>query len=239
MTDHSVLWARLEAEIAGCRACPRLVRYREQVAAERRRAYRSEVYWGKPAPGFGDRDARILVVGLAPGAHGANRTGRLFTGDSSGDFLFGALHRAGLANQPVSRSLDDGLALHDCFVSASCRCAPPENKPARQELASCRPFLERELGLLRKVGVIVTLGRIAFEGVLDAMGTPNRAQLLRNFAHGARLDLGPGHPILLASYHPSRQNTQTGRLTQAMFDDIWRQAHDLVGDRDGEREPGR
>ena len=212
-------WETLEAEIVACRRCPRLVAWREEIAATKRRAFRQEGYWGRPVPGFGDRTARVLIVGLAPGAHGANRTGRMFTGDSSGDFLYPALYRAGLANQPRSQRPGDGLALRDAFITAVCRCAPPANKPNAQELAACRPYLEREIALLDRVQVIVALGRIAFDTIVQIYHAGRPA-----FAHAAVYTLGPGRPYLIASYHPSRQNTQTGRLTTEMFDQVWAQA---------------
>ena len=159
-------WPSLESTITACRLCPRLVAWREEVARVKRRAYRDEDYWGKPVPGFGDPDARVLIVGLAPGAHGANRTGRMFTGDSSGDFLYAALHRAGFASQPTSRDREDGLTLTDAYISAACRCAPPDNKPAPDELAACRHFLAAEITLLRDIQVVVALGRIAFDAIL-------------------------------------------------------------------------
>ena len=216
-------WRTLEDEIIACRRCPRLVAWREQVAEKRRRAYRQWEYWGKPVPGFGDQAARVLVVGLAPGAHGANRTGRMFTGDSSGEFLYRLLHRAGFANQPGSASREDGLRLNDLYISAVCRCAPPGNKPAGDEIAACLPFLEREIGLLAGLEGVVCLGRIAFDNTL-ALWSSWGVQLPRlNFAHGAFYRLGDDLPWLLASYHPSRQNTQTGRLTEAMFASIWQQ----------------
>ncbi len=231
----------LESTLIACRRCPRLVAWREEVARVKRRAYRDDDYWGRPVPGFGDAAARVLIVGLAPGAHGANRTGRLFTGDSSGDFLYGALHRAGFASQPTSRSRDDGLTLTDAYISAACRCVPPDNKPAPDELAACLPFLAQEIALLPNVRVVVALGRIAFDAVLGVYETnkPGFSQkpgLLSapTFAHNARASLGPGLPALIASYHPSRQNTQTGRLTVEMFDAVWTQARMALNARRGE-----
>ena len=217
-------WQALDAPLVTCRLCPRLVTWREEVARTKRRAYLDEEYWGRPVPGFGDRAARALAVGLAPGAHGANRTGRMFTGDSSGDFLYAALHRAGFASQPTSAQRGDGLALHDLFISAVCRCAPPANKPTATEIATCLPYLAQELALLARVQVIIALGRIAFDGVLrimrDKPGFSEKPGLFR-FAHGAIFRPGEGLPWLVASYHPSRQNTQTGRLTVEMFDAVW------------------
>jgi uracil-DNA glycosylase family 4 len=209
----------LAAEIVRCRACPRLVAWREEVARTKRRAYLAEAYWGRPVPGFGDARARIVLVGLAPGAHGANRTGRMFTGDGSGDFLYAALHRAGLANRPASVSRDDGLVLRDAFVTAACRCVPPANRPAPDELARCAPFLDRELAALHRMTVAVALGAVAWKAVLAAFARAGHAvpRPAPRFAHGAVLAL-PGAPALVGSYHPSRQNTQTGRLTPAMLD---------------------
>jgi uracil-DNA glycosylase family 4 len=201
------------------------VAWRERVALEKRRAYAAETYWGRPVPGFGDPGASLLVVGLAPGAHGANRTGRMFTGDGSGDFLYPALFHAGLATQPGSRARGDGLALRGAFVTAACRCAPPGNRPAPGELDACAPFLDRELALLRGVRTALCLGAIAWEAMLGVL--VRRGALLPRprprFAHGAELAL-PGMPVLVASYHVSRQNTQTGRLTPAMFDAVVRRA---------------
>jgi uracil-DNA glycosylase family 4 len=220
---------RLRGEIERCRACPRLVAWRESVAVTKRRAYREETYWGRPVPGFGDERAGIVIVGLAPAAHGANRTGRMFTGDSSGDFLYAALHRAGLASQPTSRRRDDGLALRGCFITAACRCAPPENRPRPEELDRCAPFLDRELDALRP-RVVLALGAIAWDAALSALrragiDVPRPAP---RFAHGAELN-PQGGPALLASYHVSRQNTQTGRLTPAMLDGVVARAVALVG----------
>lgn len=221
--------ADLADAIIACRRCPRLVAWREETARVKRRAYRDETYWGRPVPGFGDPDARVLVVGLAPGAHGANRTGRMFTGDSSGDFLYTALYRAGFASQPTARRRDDGLTLHGAYISAACRCAPPDNKPTAEELATCLPFLAREIALLPEIRVVVALGRIAFDAVLRVYGAtdpdpaPRTGAASPVFAHNARAPLGPGLPTLIASYHPSRRNTQTGLLTAAMFDQVWEQ----------------
>ena len=213
----------LTREIIQCRKCARLVAWREEVARVKRRAYRDQEYWGKPVPGFGDPEARILVVGLAPGAHGSNRTGRNFTGDASGGFLYPALHRAGFANQPLAISRDDGLMLKDLYLAASARCAPPENKPTLEEMNNCQPYLERELEILQPK-VIVCLGRIAFERVLRIHSIRNPAW---KFGHGAHFQMDNGTWIL-CSYHPSQQNTQTGRLTVQMFDEIWKKAKSLV-----------
>jgi uracil-DNA glycosylase len=212
---------RLAAEIAACRACPRLVAWREEVARVKRRAYRDEAYWGRPVPGFGDPAARVVLVGLAPAAHGANRTGRMFTGDRSGDFLYAALHRAGLASQPTSRRRGDGLALSGAFVGAACRCAPPGNRPTPDELARCAPFLDRELAALPRARVVVALGAVAWAAVLAHLA--RRGVVIPRpqprFGHGAEARL-PGAPALVGSYHPSQQNTQTGRLTPAMLDAV-------------------
>ncbi len=214
-------WETLNAEIIVCRKCPRLAAYREEVARVRRRAYRDQVYWGRPVPGFGDHQARLLVFGLAPGAHGSNRTGRMFTGDSSGSFLYAALHRAGFANQPTSASRDDGLALKDVFISATCRCCPPDNKPTHEEMINCRPYILAELDLLTHLEGIVALGKIAFDNILAIYRERGASIPALVFKHAQLYDLGGGLPWLLASYHPSQQNTQTGRLTAAMFDAIW------------------
>ncbi|HSD19600.1 MAG TPA: uracil-DNA glycosylase [Anaeromyxobacter sp.] len=213
--------AAIAGDVAACRACPRLVAWREQIARERRRAYRDEAYWGRGVPGFGDPAARVVLLGLAPGAHGANRTGRMFTGDASGDFLYAALHRAGLASHGISRSRDDGLALRGAFITNACRCAPPGNRPAPDELARCAAFLARELATLRDVRVIVALGAIAWDAALAHLSLA-RGMVPRprpRFGHGAELRLAAA-PVLLGSYHPSRQNTQTGRLTAAMLDAV-------------------
>jgi uracil-DNA glycosylase family 4 len=227
-------WISLNQEIMTCRACPRLVEWREQVAREKRRAYRDCDYWGKPVTGFGDSRARLVVVGLAPGAHGANRTGRVFTGDGaggSGDFLYGALYRAGFATQPMSRYLGDSLALHDAFVTCMARCAPPANRPTAQELANCRGYLVREFELLRQVQVIVALGHIAFDGCLRTLNQSAGNLLRLKFGHARHYPLSlyqPDLPHLIASYHPSRQNTQTGRLTEAMIDTVFQLARSII-----------
>jgi uracil-DNA glycosylase family 4 len=215
-------------EIIACRKCPRLVAYREEVGRIRRRAYRDQDYWAKPVPGFGDLNARVLVVGLAPGAHGSNRTGRMFTGDDSGVFLYRALFKAGFGNQPATAHRNDGLALKDIFISAVCRCAPPDNKPAKIEKANCQPYLEAEFKLLDHLEGIVALGRIAFEGIQSIYVGWGYHLPPFIFAHNALNWLGNGLPWLITSYHPSRQNTQTGRLTEAMFDGVWQQANRLL-----------
>lgn len=216
-------WESLSASIIDCRKCPRLVEWRELVARQRRRAYQEQEYWGRPVTGFGDVDARVLVVGLAPGAHGANRTGRIFTGDGSGEFLFRALHRAGFASQAQSIAREDGLQLSELYISAVCRCAPPANRPTPEEIAACLPFLERELELLKNLEGLVVLGQIAFEYTLRLFRRRGVELPRLPFGHGIIYNLGADLPWLLVSYHPSRQNTQTGRLTDAMFDHIWGQ----------------
>jgi uracil-DNA glycosylase family 4 len=221
--------AALAAEIESCRRCPRLVCWREQVARERRAAHAGESYWGRPIAGFGDPGARIAVLGLAPAAHGANRTGRIFTGDRSGDFLFAALWRAGLANQPTSRSRGDGLRLRDVFVTAAVRCAPPANRPLPAERDNCLAFLRRELELLANLRVILCLGAFAWDAALRLPGKPPRPR--PRFAHGAELEAGSaweGAPALLASFHVSQQNTFTGRLTEAMFDAVLARCAELA-----------
>lgn len=227
-TEKDAHWQALDTEVMLCRRCPRLVAWREHVAGVKRRAYRDWDYWGRPVPGFGDRNARLLIVGLAPGAHGANRTGRMFTGDGSGDFLFAALYRAGFANQPESVHRSDGLALQDLYISAVARCAPPDNRPTIEEMDNCQPYLLTELDLLDRLQGIVLLGQIAFDRVTRILRARGANTEKLKFAHGACYDLGPGFPWLLASYHPSRQNTQTGRLTVEMFDSIWQQARDRL-----------
>ena len=217
-------WKSLEEEIVACRRCPRLVEWREEVARTRRRAYRDQVYWGKPVPGFGDPGGRVLVVGLAPGAHGSNRTGRQFTGDSSGDFLYPALHQTGFANRPEAASRNDGLELHDLFITSVGRCAPPKNKPATAELDQCRPYLVAEMELMENLEVLVALGRVAFDSILKVYRTQGYDIPGLKFAHGACYPLGEGLPWLIASFHPSRQNTQTGRLTFEQFKQVWEKA---------------
>ena len=217
---------KLERELVRCRRCQRLVAWRERAASEAPRSLQGAEYWSRPVPGFGDERARILVLGLAPGAHGANRTGRPFTGDASGSLVYGALHRAGSASRAVSKARDDGLVLADARITNAARCAPPGNRPTAEELANCFPYLVRELALLRETRVILCLGGIAWAAAL-ALARAWGAELPRpkpRFAHGAELDLGASFPLVLASYHPSRQNTNTGRLTRAMFDALVRRA---------------
>jgi len=209
-------------DLIACSRCPGLRRYCEKIARVKRRAYRDQTYWGKPVPGFGDPDARLMVIGLAPAAHGGNRTGRIFTGDRSGDFLFAALHRAGHANQPTSIDRDDGLQLQDAYITAVLHCAPPANKPGPAELDRCRDYLIRELRLLSGVRAVLALGKIAFDEYLKTMIQIKRLPSRRGlaFRHGAAYPLGDGLPTLFAAYHPSQQNTQTGRLTANMFDRV-------------------
>ncbi len=230
---------QLNCEVVACRKCPRLVAYRERVAREKRRAYADWEYWGKPVPGFGDLESRVLILGLAPGAHGSNRTGRMFTGDSSGVFLFGTFYETGFANQPSSTNRGDGLKLKDAYITATIRCAPPGNKPLPEEIRKCAPFLDRELASLKNVRVVVALGRIAFDaylsflkrqGLLPSRLNPTSAKTGQTwgtqkyvFGHGAQYRMPDGR-VLLASYHPSNQNTQTGKLTRRMFTEIFRKA---------------
>jgi len=216
---------RLSADICSCRACPRLVEWREEVAREKRAAYRDEEYWGRPVPGFGDPAARVVIVGLAPAAHGANRTGRVFTGDRSGDFLYGSLHRTGFANQATAVSLHDGLELNGAYVTAAVRCAPPANKPTVDERDACRPFLERELELLAGVRVFVALGQFGYQVACSALEVRPRPK----FGHGVVAEVGDGRSIV-CSFHPSQQNTFTGRLTEAMLDDVFVAARRLAAD---------
>jgi uracil-DNA glycosylase family 4 len=218
----------LENEIITCRRCPRLVAWREEVAETKRRAYQDEDYWGKPVPGFGDPAARILIVGLAPGAHGSNRTGRMFTGDASGNFLFPALHRAGFANQPTGERPDDGLTLNDVFITAICRCVPPKNRPKVAEIKNCLPWLEAEIDCLPRLQGFVALGRIAFDSIRRMYKMQGVELPKMDFGHNAFYELGEDRPWLLSSYHPSQQNTLTGRLTEDMFDAVWERASALL-----------
>jgi uracil-DNA glycosylase len=217
----------LRRRVVACRACPRLVAWREQVARDRRAAFQGEDYWGRPVPGFGDPAARLLVVGLAPAAHGGNRTGRVFTGDRSGDWLFAALHRAGYANQPTSTRRSDGLRLKDCYVAACVRCAPPGNKPTTQERDACLPYLAEELRLLTRVRVVLCLGSFAWDGALRVTRALGHAARPRPaFGHGAAAAVGPY--VLVGSYHPSQQNTFTGRLTEGMIDAVLGRAKQAI-----------
>ena len=219
---------RLDREIVECRACPRLVAWREQVAGEKRASFRADTYWGRPVPGFGDPGARVLVAGLAPAAHGANRTGRVFTGDRSGDFLYASLVRTGFANQPTSVTADDGLELRDLYVTAAVRCAPPANKPTPEERDTCLPYLRRELDVLDRVRVIVVLGAFAYEAigrVLAAAGAPLPVPRPK-FGHGVEVATTRG--VVVGCFHPSQQNTFTGKLTEPMIDDVFLRARELA-----------
>lgn len=239
MEDHAPLMRndgaaelhQLHREMVECRRCPRLVAHCQAVARTKRRMYADWDYWGKPVPSFGDPCARLLVVGLAPAAHGGNRTGRMFTGDSSGDWLIEALHAHGFANQPTSSHRNDGLQLLDAYITAAAHCAPPDNKPSPDELGNCLPFLLRELQLLRNVRVVIVLGRTGFDAYWRAMKQLGRigAHVKKpSFAHGAAFSWDPGQPTLLMTYHPSRQNTQTGRLTKPMFHAVFAAARSLI-----------
>jgi uracil-DNA glycosylase family 4 len=227
--ERRVALAELSAEIVVCRRCPRLVEWRERVAREKVARFRDETYWGKPVPGFGDPDARILIVGLAPAAHGGNRTGRVFTGDASGDFLFAAMYAIGLANQPTGRRPDDGLRLIGAYIAAAVRCAPPDNKPLPSERDNCAPYLQRELALLADVRVIVPLGSYGWTAALRAIAavTSVDPRPRPKFGHGVEVRVGPY--LVIGSYHPSQQNTFTGRQTQEMLVTVLRRARDLAG----------
>jgi uracil-DNA glycosylase family 4 len=227
---NSNAWRVLQDEVIGCTRCPRLVAHCTEVARVKRRAYRDWEYWGKPVPAFGDPPAELLIVGLAPGAHGSNRTGRMFTGDMSGNVLYRVLHKTGFASQPVSASRDDGQRLINACITAVARCAPPGNKPTREELANCRPYLERELDLLRNVKVVVALGRVAFDsylGILQSRGLI-RSRAAFVFGHNRVFEIGPGQPVLIGSYHPSQQNTSTGKLTEAMLEAVFLRARKIL-----------
>lgn len=222
----------LNSQIIECRKCPRLVEWREKVSREKRRAYIDQEYWAKPVPGFGDPKARVFIIGLAPGAHGSNRTGRQFTGDSSGDFLFQALYQAGFASQPISSSRTDGLTLRDAYTAPVCRCVPPQNKPTMDELLNCQMFLEKEIEIIQPK-IFVALGRIAFDAIVRICSQKNQISIYQErndpmvFAHNNVIRLNSKNWII-SSYHPSRQNTQTGRLTVEMFDEIWNSAGRLL-----------
>lgn len=220
---------KLQQKIIRCRLCPRLVRWREKVAREKIKRFADWDYWGKPSPSFGDPQAQLLLVGLAPAAHGGNRTGRMFTGDRSGDWLYRALHKFGFANQPTSVSRDDGLKLINCYITATCRCAPPQNKLLPAEIRHCRPFLLKELVLLKNIKVVVGLGKIGFESAINSFKEMGLASFKKKpkFAHGAEYQL-TSKVTLIASFHPSQQNTFTGRLTEPMFDSIFQKANMLL-----------
>jgi uracil-DNA glycosylase len=247
----------LQRDVIACTRCPRLIRYCRRVAREKRRMYRNQEYWGRPIPSFGDPEAELLILGLGPAAHGGNRTGRMFTGDRSGDFLFRALYETGFANQPLSVERDDGLQLHRCYITAALRCAPPENKPKPEELRNCRPYLVQEIHLLKRTVAVLTLGRIAFDSYLSIIygeyssrnrhlrdsrpsgpkgagpetspALPLRSSL--QFAHGVSFVLPGGLPRLFASYHPSQQNTQTGKLTPQMFREVLEEVRTFLDSR--------
>jgi uracil-DNA glycosylase len=222
--------ATLHGEIVGCTKCPRLRMHCADVATVKRAAYRDETYWGRPLPGFGDPAARLLVVGLAPGAHGANRTGRMFTGDQSGLFLMTAMHAAGFANIPRSESRRDGLELHDAWITAAVRCAPPDNKPTPAEFDNCLPFLEAEWGQLPRVQVVVTLGRLAWDATWKVLARRNQGVRPRPvFGHGARVTAPAGGPLVIGAFHPSQQNTFTGKLTPPMLADVFHVARAAIG----------
>ena len=219
----------LQTRLVTCRKCPRLVAWREEVAQTKRRAYIDQTYWGKPVPGFGDPQARIMIVGLAPGAHGSNRTGRMFTGDASGNFLYPALQRVGFANQGEALHAGDGLELEDVFITAICRCVPPHNRPKSAEIKNCLPWLTAEINLLPNLQGFVALGRVAFDHILRLYKPQDNHLPKPEFGHNAFFQLGEGTPWLLASYHPSQQNTLTGRLTEEMFDSVWQRTRDMIG----------
>lgn len=218
----------LNQEVVACRRCERLVPYREAIGREKRRAYMDWEYWAKPVPGFGDPNARVLILGLAPGAHGSNRTGRMFTGDASGKFMYPVLHKTGFASQPTAEHRDDGLVLKDCYITAPVRCAPPDNKPTPEEIANCAPFLDRELAALKQLKVVVALGKIGFESYLNYLKRHGFAVAKKDYAfgHGAEYKM-PNGITLLGSYHPSNQNTATGKLNEKMFTEIFRRAKKL------------
>lgn len=220
----------LNDEIVNCFRCLRLVAHREEIGRVQRRAYRGQAYWSRPVPGFGDPSAQMLIVGLAPGAHGANRTGRMFTGDRSGEFLYRALWETGFANQPQSSTRDDGLTLTGAYITAAVRCVPPDNKPTREEVLACRPYLEREMLILKHIRLVVALGGIAFDAYLSVLQDAGlvRSKARFKFAHGAVFQTHAGGPLVLCSYHPSQQNTSTGRLTAEMLRDIFGQARSLM-----------
>jgi len=226
-SDAASALVLLNKEIISCDRCARLIRYCGEVAEVKRRAWRDWEYWGKPVPSFGDPYARLLILGLAPAAHGANRTGRMFTGDRSGDYLYRSLHRAGFASQPESRSASDGLMLRDVWITASAHCAPPDNKPLPEELLNCRRYLEREMDSLHDLRVVVALGKLAFDTWLRILKLRSRIERMADFQFGHNV-LYPVNPAVLCSYHPSQQNTSTGKLTQSMLDDVFIRARDII-----------
>ena len=221
----------LRQQIVECRRCPRLCAYTAEIAEQKRRAYRDQTDWGGPVPSFGDARARVLILGLAPGAHGSNRTGRMFTGDRSGDILYRVLHKTGFASQPAALSRDDGLELHDLYITAAAHCAPPGNKPTPEDLRNCRPYFERELELLTELKVVVALGKIAFDVYLDVL--KSRGAIARRapfvFGHNLEYRMAPELPVLIGSYHPSQQNTSTGKLTEKMLTEVFLRAKNRAG----------
>lgn len=221
-------WSKHEDEVISCRKCVRLVSWREQIAQKRKKAYIHEEYWGKPVPGFGDTRGPVLIVGLAPGAHGSNRTGRMFTGDRSGDFLYKALFESGFANQSTVNSRYDGLTLTGVYISAVCRCAPPENKPTRDEIMNCIPFLDFERRHLSFLRVIVALGKIAYDHTFQLLHDNGLMYIKEPFSHGVEVRINNVEPVIIGSYHPSQQNTQTGRLTYPMFMEIWKRVNEIL-----------
>jgi uracil-DNA glycosylase family 4 len=223
MTDRLNALRRLQEEVVACRKCPRLVQYRREVADHIPRRFRDWEYWSRPLPGFGDPEARALIIGLAPAAQGGNRTGRMFTGDRSGDWLFEALHRFGFANQPTSETVDDGLILKDCYITATLRCAPPQNKPQSEETVACRPFFQQELDLLEQVRTFIPLGQVAFNQLLKNLRTKGVTLPALKFGHGQVVPLPEGR-LIIPSFHPSQQNTFTGKLTHAMFNQVFEKA---------------
>jgi uracil-DNA glycosylase len=225
MKDSDTVLAQISKEVIMCRQCARLVEWREKVGIEKRRAFQNHDYWAKPVPGFGDANARVIVLGLAPGAHGSNRTGRMFTGDDSGRFLYAALHRAGFANQATGDAPNDGLVILNLWITAVCRCVPPDNKPLPGEITNCRSFLTREMDALSELKGIVALGRIAYDAAIQLAGRNGDKKV---FGHGVLCETKDDKPWILASYHPSRQNTQTGRLKKPMFDEIWIKVKSLL-----------
>jgi uracil-DNA glycosylase family 4 len=227
-SSHATTIAALGTEVSGCRACPRLVAWREQVALDKRAAFRDDTYWARPVPGFGDPRARVAIVGLAPAAHGGNRTGRVFTGDRSGDFLFASLHRTGFANQPISVGVGDGLVLHDLYITAAVKCAPPANKPTPAERDECRPYLVRELEILDRLRVIVVLGAFAYEATWTTLRDGGVALPAPRPRFAPGLEVVCGELVVLGAFHPSQQNTFTGKLTPPMLDSVFARANELV-----------